>query len=644
MASRIADIARDDDGVAVSGASVSLRRESDNFEIDTTVTDSDGYFSFSEDEVGYPGPVKVIVTDVSGNTRQHSGRSTGQVGTIFMSDLNRAFLMMTDGVTAGVASELLVTSTGLTMSVTVGSGEAFIFGHPRVFASSTPVTIAANGSGNPRLDLIVIRLIPPGVAGEGETTFEVLQGTPAASPVAPGVTQDPNTKWELGIATVRVEPGASSIAGGKITDVRVYTSGPLQNSSVTTSKILDGAVTSPKIATEAVGTTKMTAGGTLSTSDTAYLLKAPTSGNQPGYGSMTIKELIDFSSDAPSAGQVPQWDAGTAQYKPTSLASASKPVLKEGATTKVASLDVLVMDAASFAVAESPTGTGTVTIRSGGITSGMIAGVTAAALPAGQDAAKIGDGSVSTTEFQYLANVTSDIQTQLNAKGTGDTSTNTSSSVDNEVVLFSGSAGKTLKRASLTASLVKSTSGILAAAGASDLPSAIDATKIGTGTVDNTEFGRLNGVTSDIQTQFTGKASTTHTHLLTDPLFDQNIAGYTAHSISTALTTVANKNTAVLTSGKRYFVYARADGQGNAPATGFIQMYVRIEAGGSNTPGTSTGVASGERPIWAQDAKIVVGTGSAINVAARAVTDTGTGSISDASVHFIIIPLDVPAS
>lgn len=58
---------------------------------------------------------------------------------------------------------------------------------------------------------------------------------------------------------------------------------------------------------------------------------------------------------------------------------------------------------------------------------------------------------------------------------------------------------------------------------ASDIPSAIDATKIGTGTVDNTEFGYLNGVTSDIQTQINGK---------------QNTIGLT--TVGTSLATLAN--------------------------------------------------------------------------------------------------------
>lgn len=47
---------------------------------------------------------------------------------------------------------------------------------------------------------------------------------------------------------------------------------------------------------------------------------------------------------------------------------------------------------------------------------------------------------------------------------------------------------------------------------ASDLPSNIDASKIGGGAVDSTEFNYLNGVTSSIQTQFTNKSDAGHTH------------------------------------------------------------------------------------------------------------------------------------
>lgn len=54
----------------------------------------------------------------------------------------------------------------------------------------------------------------------------------------------------------------------------------------------------------------------------------------------------------------------------------------------------------------------------------------------------------------------------VTSAGSGDFSSNTSTSVDGEVVLFSGTGGKTGKRATLTASVVKSSSGVQSAASA----------------------------------------------------------------------------------------------------------------------------------------------------------------------------------
>lgn len=53
--------------------------------------------------------------------------------------------------------------------------------------------------------------------------------------------------------------------------------------------------------------------------------------------------------------------------------------------------------------------------------------------------------------------------------GTGDFSSNTAVSVDSESVIFSGTGGKTGKRSTLTANLVKSASGVRSAAAASDI-------------------------------------------------------------------------------------------------------------------------------------------------------------------------------
>ena len=71
--------------------------------------------------------------------------------------------------------------------------------------------------------------------------------------------------------------------------------------------------------------------------------------------------------------------------------------------------------------------------------------------------------------------------------GGGDFSSNTSTSVDGEFVLFSGTAGKTGKRANLTAPVTKMTSGVASAAVNSDVRG------LWTGTCDITTFLRGDG-------------------------------------------------------------------------------------------------------------------------------------------------------
>lgn len=173
---------------------------------------------------------------------------------------------------------------------------------------------------------------------------------------------------------------------------------------------------------------------------------------------------------------------------------------------------------------------------------------------AGIDASKIGAGSVDNTEFGYLNGVTSSIQTQLGGKaasgansditslsglttalstGQGGTGVNSTATFPSSgvVVTEAGSATLTNKtidgdnntvqdlglsslktvladanKAILRDAAGAVTSALIANANISPT-AAIDASKIGAGSVDNTEFGYLNGVTSSIQTQLGGKAS-----------------------------------------------------------------------------------------------------------------------------------------
>ncbi len=109
--------------------------------------------------------------------------------------------------------------------------------------------------------------------------------------------------------------------------------------------------------------------------------------------------------------------------------------------------------------------------------------VTNAKVATGIDAAKIADGTVSNAEFQYIGGLTSDAQTQINAK---------------QDTLVSGTNIKTINSTSVLGS------GNISVAPASG----INATAISDGSVDNTEFGYLNGVTSALQTQIDSKQAT----------------------------------------------------------------------------------------------------------------------------------------
>jgi hypothetical protein len=130
--------------------------------------------------------------------------------------------------------------------------------------------------------------------------------------------------------------------------------------------------------------------------------------------------------------------------------------------------------------------------------------IAAGDLPSSIDAAKIANGTISNTEFQYLNGVTSAIQTQLNGKAA-------SSHNHSAVNITSGTIAAGARLGSGTSGYLKYAAGTptWSAIAAGDLPSSIDSAKIANGTISNTEFQYLNGVTSAIQTQLNGKLALT---------------------------------------------------------------------------------------------------------------------------------------
>jgi hypothetical protein len=97
-----------------------------------------------------------------------------------------------------------------------------------------------------------------------------------------------------------------------------------------------------------------------------------------------------ISTTAPANGQVLVWNSGASQWQPQAGAGAVSTVFGR---------------------------TGVVTAQSGDYSFSQISGaVTDSQVGAGISAAKLGAGTVGNTAFGHLANVTSDLQTQLNSK------------------------------------------------------------------------------------------------------------------------------------------------------------------------------------------------------------------------------------
>ena len=131
-----------------------------------------------------------------------------------------------DWVVPGVlaSADLLVTAPGGMAVQVSGSAQGSVGGNAWLpggvrFYNSAPATlaIAANSSGNPRIDLVVAG-IDTSVGSPYNPTVIVITGTPAVSPTVPAPI---NTLTPyIPLAQVAVANGTSSIVAGNITDVR----------------------------------------------------------------------------------------------------------------------------------------------------------------------------------------------------------------------------------------------------------------------------------------------------------------------------------------------------------------------------------------------------------------------------------------
>lgn len=112
------------------------------------------------------------------------------------SDLARIFLGSNES-----AEALLVTPTSPASAFIQINGGAGAVKGVRYFNTTTAaMLIAANGSANPRIDRVVLRIDYNAQVAR----LALLQGTPAATPAVPALTQIAGSVWEVGLARIAV--------------------------------------------------------------------------------------------------------------------------------------------------------------------------------------------------------------------------------------------------------------------------------------------------------------------------------------------------------------------------------------------------------------------------------------------------------
>lgn len=119
------------------------------------------------------------------------------------------------GVLTGYLNALAVTADGSGMTVSVNTGGAWVEGFYFENDAAAAQTIAAAHATLSRIDRIAVRLDRTA----NTCALVVLTGTAAASPVAPTLSTT-DTLYEIGLATVLVDPAVGVIASGKVTDTR----------------------------------------------------------------------------------------------------------------------------------------------------------------------------------------------------------------------------------------------------------------------------------------------------------------------------------------------------------------------------------------------------------------------------------------
>lgn len=141
-----------------------------------------------------------------------------------------------EGVRVATGTDLLVYGDSSGMQVKVNIGQSMVRGHYYYNDALVTLPITTANASNPRIDNVVLELDP----SANTILLKVVAGTPAASPVAPTLTQTDAGIWQQLLATVTVPAAAATISAGNVTDSRSFVAA--LNNRALTGQTLEGAL------------------------------------------------------------------------------------------------------------------------------------------------------------------------------------------------------------------------------------------------------------------------------------------------------------------------------------------------------------------------------------------------------------------
>lgn len=124
-----------------------------------------------------------------------------------------------DGIVGSQGSTGFQVSASSGMTVSAAAGTAALRGFMGYTTTTEGPAAVANGDASfPRVDLAILRLD----RNNNNIIFAVKQGTPAASPSPPALTQTDTGIYEIALARLDIPAGAGTMLAGYVTDLRAF--------------------------------------------------------------------------------------------------------------------------------------------------------------------------------------------------------------------------------------------------------------------------------------------------------------------------------------------------------------------------------------------------------------------------------------